>query len=209
MIGYMLELIATRRRDGGEGDAVSYLLDAELDGEPLTDDEIARMLFLLMIAGIDTTWSAIGFCLWHLAAHPEDRRRLVADPSLVPSAVEEFLRAYSPVWVARITGEDAEVNGCPIDTGDWAVMAYPSANRDPEMFDRADEVLIDRQENRHAAFGLGVHRCLGSNLARLEMVIAIEMFLDQFPEFELTDPDAVTFSAGNVRGPRAIPIRIG
>ena len=208
MIGYMLQLIETRRREGGEGDIVSYLLEAELDGEPLSDDEMSRMLFLVMIAGIDTTWSAIGFCLLHLATHPEDRRRLIADPSLVPSAVEEFLRAYSPVWVARVTGEDAEVNGCPINAGDWAVMAYPSANRDPEMFERADEVLIDRQENRHAAFGLGVHRCLGSNLARLEMGIAIEMFLDQFPDFELGDPDAVTYSAGNVRGPRAIPVRI-
>ncbi len=205
---YMQGLIDARRRDGYGEDVVSYLMQHDADGVRLTDDEIARMLFLIMIAGIDTTWSAIGFSLLHLATHPEDRRRLVAEPDLVPSAVEEFLRAYSPVFVARVTGADAEVNGCPVDAGQWTMLSYPSANRDPEAFERADEVLIDRQENRHAAFGLGVHRCLGSNLARLEMCIAIEMFMEQFPDFELTDPDAVRYSAGLVRGPRVIPVRV-
>ena len=209
MLQYMLELIETRRANPLDDDLTTYLLHHEVDGEFLTDEEMSRMLFLILIAGIDTTWSAIGSSLLHLATHPEDRRRLVADPSLIPTAVEEFLRAYSPVMVARVTEDDAEVNGCPIDKGRWTVLAYPSANRDPEMFERADEVLIDRQENRHAAFGLGVHRCLGSNLARMEMVIAIEMFLERFPEFELTDPDEVTYSSGIVRGPRRIPITIG
>ena len=88
------------------------------------------------------------------------------------------------------------------------MLAFPSANRDPELFDRPDEVLIDREENRHSAFGLGVHRCLGSNLARLEMQIALEMWMERFPEVELTDISAVTYSAGHDRGPRAIPIRI-
>ena len=208
MLEYLLALIQERRENPGEVDLTSYLLEHEIDGELLSDDEMSRMLFLILIAGIDTTWSAIGFSLHHLASHPEDRARLRDDPSLVPSAVEEFLRAYSPVWVARVTGEDAEVNGCPVREGDWTVLAYPSANRDPALFERADEVLIDRQENRHAAFGLGVHRCLGSNLARMEMVIAIEMWMERFPDFELVDPDAVTYSAGNVRGPRHIPVRI-
>ena len=209
IIDYMLDLITERRRTGGEGDLVSFMLQHEIDGQLLTDDQMARMLFLLLLAGIDTTWSAIGSSMLHLATHPEDRRRLAADPSLVPSAVEEFLRAYSPVWVARVTEADTEVGGCPISAGDWTVMSYPSANRDPDMFDRADEVLIDREENRHAAFGLGIHRCLGSNLARLEMVIAIEMWMERYPEFELVDPEAVTYSSGNVRGPRAIPVRLG
>ena len=88
------------------------------------------------------------------------------------------------------------------------MLAFPSANRDPDLFDRPDEVLIDREENRHSAFGLGVHRCLGSNLARLEMQIALEMWMGQFPNFELTDESAVTYSAGHVRGPRSVPIRI-
>ena len=88
------------------------------------------------------------------------------------------------------------------------MLAYPSANRDPEAYDRPDDVLIDRGANRHSAFGLGVHRCLGSNLARLEMQVAIEMWMERFPDFELIDPDAVTYSAGLIRGPRAVPVRI-
>jgi cytochrome P450 len=91
---------------------------------------------------------------------------------------------------------------------DWILLSFPAANRDPEMFDRADEVLIDREANRHAAFGLGIHRCLGSNLARLEMTVALEEWLRRFPKFELVDPASVTFSQGQVRGPRSLPIRI-
>ena len=133
---------------------------------------------------------------------------MVENKDLIPTAVEEFLRAYSPVFIARVAEEDTEVSGCPVSAGEWTVLAFPSANRDPELFDRPDEVLIDREENRHSAFGLGAHRCLGSNLARLEMQVALEMWVQQFPDFELTDAGAVTYSAGHVRGPRAIPIKI-
>lgn len=209
MIEYMENLIATRRGEPRGDDMVSYLLDQTLDGEHLSDDEITRILFLILIAGIDTTWSAIGFCLHHLATHDDDRRRLAADPSLMSTAVEEFLRMYSPVFIARQVTQDAEIHGCPVPAGEWAVLAYPSANRDPDAFEQADEFVIDRQVNRHSAFGLGVHRCLGSNLARLEMNIAVEMWLEQFPEFTLGDPGAVTYSAGHVRGPRRIPLTIG
>ena len=208
MMDYMLGLISDRRRAGGDGDLVQYLLEQRVDGQELSDDEMARTLFLLLIAGIDTTWSALGFCLLHLATHPEDRHRLASDPSLLPTAVEEFLRAYSPVFIARVAEHDTDIAGCPVSAGDWTVLAFPSANRDPELFERPDEVLIDREENRHSAFGLGVHRCLGSNLARLEMQIAIEMWMERFPNFELTDVTAVTYSGGHVRGPRAVPIRI-
>ncbi len=208
MMGYILELIDQRRGDSRPDDLLSHLMNQELDGHPINDSDMSKMLLLILIAGIDTTWSAIGSSLLHLATHPEDRQRLVDDPTLIPAAVEEFLRAYAPVFVARITNEEAEVGGCPVPAGEWTVLAFPSANRDPEAFDRPDDVIIDRQENRHAAFGLGVHRCLGSNLARLEMQVAIEMWLERFPDFELIDPDAVTYSAGLIRGPRRIPVRI-
>ena len=92
--------------------------------------------------------------------------------------------------------------------GDWLLLPFPAANRDPAVFDRADEVIIDRAENRHAAFGLGIHRCIGSNLARMELTVAIEEWLARYPDFELTDSSAVTWSAGQVRGPRTIPVRI-
>ncbi|MFT7650612.1 MAG: cytochrome P450 [Candidatus Poriferisodalaceae bacterium] len=208
MMKYLLDLVERRRAEGDQGDLVSFLLSQEINGSALTDDEMGRTLFLLLIAGIDTTWSAIGFSLLHLSTHPEDRRKLQDDPSIMPSAIEEFLRAYSPVWVARLPGTDAEVSGCPIAAGEWTVLAFPSANRDPELFDDPDTVILEREQNRHSAFGLGVHRCLGSNLARLEMQIAIEMWMERFPEFTLADPDAVTYSGGNVRGPRRIPVTI-
>ncbi len=207
MLAYMHGLIADRRQNGGD-DLVTYLLDQELDGAPMSDDDMAKMLFLLLIAGIDTTWSGIGSSCLHLASHPEDRRRLVDEPDLIPTATEEFLRAYSPVFVARVATTDTEISGCPVNEGDWVMLGYPAANRDGEAFDDPDQVLIDRQQNRHAAFGLGVHRCLGSNLARLEMNIAIEMLLDRYPDFELINPDTVTYSSGNVRGPRVVPVRL-
>jgi cytochrome P450 len=165
-------------------------------------------MVLLMIAGIDTTWSAIGASLWHLAQHPADRERLAAEPQLMPTAVEEFLRAYAPVTMARLVAQDFDFHGCPMKEGDWLLLPFPAANRDPEFFADADEVRIDRTENRHAAFGLGIHRCLGSNLARMELLIALEEWMKRYPDFELTDPAAVHWSPGQVRGPRTLPVRI-
>ncbi len=189
-------------------DLTSYLLDVELMGEKLAPEHVRGSIVLLMLAGIDTTWSAIGSSVWHLADHPEDRRRLVAEPELMPTAIEELLRAYAPVTMARMVAKDNDFHGCPMKTDDWVLLPFPAANRDPEMFERADEVVIDRLENRHAAFGLGIHRCLGSNLARLEVRIAVEEFLGRFPEFELADPAAVRWSVGQIRGPRQLPVRI-
>ena len=191
-----------------QSDLTTFLLEAELDGNKLGPDHVIGTMILLMVAGIDTTWSAIGASLWHLATHPEDRRRLQAEPELLPTAVEEFLRAYAPVTMARLVSQDFEFQGCPMREGDWLLLPFPAANRDPEVFPDADRVVIDRAENRHAAFGLGIHRCLGSNLARMELTIALEEWLARYPDFELSDPDAVTWSAGQVRGPRTIPVRV-
>ena len=162
---------------------------------------------LMLIAGIDTTWSSIGAALWHLAQHADDRRRLVAEPALIPIAVEEFLRAYSPVTMARIARHDTTIGEREVKEGERVLLSFPAANRDPSVFERADEVVIDREVNRHVAFGVGIHRCVGSNLARMEMQVAIEEFLAMIPEFELTDADAVTWAGGQVRGPRSLPVR--
>lgn len=191
-----------------QDDLTTFLLEAEIDGEKLQPDHVAGTMVLLMAAGIDTTWSAIGASLWHLAQHPEDRKRLVAEPELLPFAIEEFLRAYAPVTMARLVAKDFEFQGCPMHEGDWLLLPFPAANRDPEAFPDADQVVIDRVENRHAAFGLGIHRCLGSNLARMELTVAVDEWLKRFPDFELTEPEAVTWSAGQVRGPRSIPVTI-
>jgi cytochrome P450 len=204
---YIGPVIGDRMANPGD-DLISYLLSCEIDGQPVDPFQAARTVVLLLIAGIDTTWSAIGASLWHLAKTPSDRERLVNEPELMPTAIEEFLRAYAPVTMARLVKEDFDFNGCAMKADDWILLSFPAANRDPEFFDRADEVLIDRELNRHAAFGLGIHRCVGSNLARMELRAALEEWLRVFPTFSLADPEAVRWSAGQVRGPRVLPLRI-
>jgi cytochrome P450 len=189
-------------------DFTSYLLNVEIGGEKLAPEHVRGTMVLTLVAGIDTTWSAIGSAIWHLAQHPADLARLVNEPELMGVAVEEFLRFYAPVTMARMVKEDMDFYGCPMKKDDWVLLGFPAANRDPEAFEDADKFIIDRALNRHAAFGLGIHRCVGSNLARMELRVAIEEFIARYPRFELSDPDAVTWAPGQVRGPRAIPLRI-
>ena len=205
LITYLLGQLDARRAEPGN-DLISELLSVEVDGAPVPDATVMGMAALTLIAGVDTTWSAIGSSLWHLATHPEDRRRLVAEPELLPLAIEELLRAYSPVTMARIVADDVEFAGCPMKAGDRVLLNFPAANRDPEAFERADEVVIDRQLNRHLAFGVGIHRCAGSNLARMELRVAIEEWLRRFPDYELAPGAEVTWAGGQVRGPRSVPI---
>jgi cytochrome P450 len=208
LFNYLLDQIRDHVANPRE-DLTSYLIDAELYGQKLEPRHVAGMIALLLIAGIDTTWSAIGASLWHLAKTPGDRRSLAADPGLLPSAMEEFLRAYAPVTMARLVREDMSWHGVDMKADDWILLSFPAANRDPEQFERADEVVIDRAVNRHAAFGLGIHRCVGSHLARMELRIALEVWMRRIPEFTLAEPDAVTWSSGQIRGPRTLPLRLG
>jgi cytochrome P450 len=190
-------------------DLTTYLIDAELYGRKLAPEHVVGAMALLLIAGIDTTWSAIGASLWHLAKNPADRARLTAEPALLPTAMEEFLRAYAPVTMARLVKDDMHWHGVDMKADDWILLSFPAANRDPAQFERAGEVVIDREVNRHAAFGLGIHRCIGSHLARMELRVALEVWLDRIPEFGLADPAAVTWSTGQIRGPRSLPLRVG
>jgi len=174
-------------------DLIGFLLNAKIYDQPLSPEHVVGTIILLMVAGIDTTWSSIGSSIWHLAQHPSDLQRMVSEPELLPTA---------------IVSQDAEIGGCPVKAGDSVLLPFPAANRDPEVFPDADRVVIDREENRHVAFGLGIHRCLGSNLARLELRVAVEVFIQRFPKFVLADASAVTWSLGQVRGPRKLPVRI-
>ncbi len=187
-------------------DLTNYLMNVEMDGHKLADEHVGGSIILLLIAGIDTTWSAIGSSIWHLAQHPDDRRRLVDDPDVMTFALEEFLRMYAPVTMARMVKHDHVFHGCPMQQDDWVLLPFPAANRDPDQFDDADRFIVDREANRHAAFGLGIHRCLGSNLARLELRVAIEEFVGRFPDFELAG--TTRWSVGQIRGPRELPVRI-
>ncbi len=194
--------------DNPREDLTSYLIDAELYGHKLEARHVVGTMALLLIAGIDTTWSAIGSSLWHLARTPSDRERLVADRGLLSTAMEEFLRAYAPVTMARLVKDDMHWRGVDMKADDWILLSFPAANRDPAQFEHADEVVIDREVNRHAAFGLGIHRCVGSHLARMELRVALEVWLDRIPQFSLADPAGVAWSAGQIRGPRALPLRL-
>jgi cytochrome P450 len=207
IVTYLQGAIAERQANP-QDDFISELLHAEHDGEPIDVAVVMGMCALLLVAGVDTTWSSIGSTMWHLATHPEDRRRLVAEPELMPTAIEEFLRAYAPVTMARRLSDDVDFGGCPMKAGDRILMNFPAANRDPEVFPDADTVILDRLHNRHVAFGAGIHRCAGSNLARMEIRVAVEEWLARMPDFEVTDPALVTWAGGQVRGPRSIPIRV-
>ena len=205
LLEYFIAEVATRRLEPGD-DLLSELLQTEVDGAPIENSLVLGAAALVLIAGVDTTWSAIGSSLWHLATHPTDRKRMAEDPDVMSLAIEELLRAYSPVTMARVVTTDVEYSGCPMKAGDKILMNFPAANRDPEVFEHADEVILDRAHNRHVAFGSGIHRCAGSNLARMELRVALEEWLRRIPEFHLTDGEEVTWAGGQVRGPRRLPV---
>jgi cytochrome P450 len=195
LIEYFVAEVERRKSEPGD-DLLSALLQTEMDG----------VAALTLIAGVDTTWSAIGSSLWHLATHPDDAKTLATDPEAMPLAIEELLRAYSPVTMARVVTSDLEFEGCPMHTGDKVLMNFPAANRDPAAFEHPDQVILDRSHNRHVAFGSGIHRCAGSNLARMELRVAIEEWLRRIPEFRLEPGAEVTWAGGQVRGPRSVRV---
>jgi hypothetical protein len=198
------------RRANPKDDLITALCQTEHEGEPLPDEVVVGMCNLQLVAGIDTTWSSIGSALWHFAGHGDDRRRMAdADDGLWDTAIEELLRFYAPVTMARNAREDVEYGGVTFREGDKILMNFPGANHDPDHFEDAHEVHLDRQRNRHVAFGIGIHRCAGSNLARMEMQVALKTWFERIPEFTLSDPDAVTWAGGQVRGPRIMPVTFG
>ena len=203
------------RRANPKDDLITALAQTEVDGEVLPDEVVIGMCNLQLVAGIDTTWSSIGSALWHFATHADDRRRMAAaqadgDDDLWDTAIEELLRFYAPVTMARNAIATVEYNDdVTFQPGDKILMNFPGANHDPEAFDHPEQVILDRQRNRHIAFGSGIHRCAGSNLARMEMHVALRTWFSRIPEFTLADPDAVTWAGGQVRGPRSLPIVFG
>lgn len=172
------------RRD----DWLSQFLDAEVDGDRLTREEILDVCFLFLIAGLDTVTDSLECFFAYLARHPDQRQVLVDDPSVIPSAVEELLRWESPVsGVARVAMHDTEVAGCPIGAGELVAVLLGSANTDEHEFPDGYEVNLRREPNRHLAFGGGVHRCLGSHLARLELRVAMREWHQRIPHYEVKE----------------------
>ena len=207
IVEFFMGQVEDRRKNPREDDLITELMNAEVEGKKVPIEYVLGVCQLMLVAGIDTTWSAIGSCMWHMAQHPEHRKQLRENPDLWPTAIEELLRVYAPVTMARIVDHDTEFQGCPMKAGDRVLMAFPAANRDPRQFENPDEVILDRQNNRHVAFGSGIHRCAGSNLARLEVRVALQTWLERIPEFELVDPNSVTWVGGQVHGPRSCMVK--
>jgi cytochrome P450 len=190
VVAYFDHLLQARPGGADSHDLIGELLGARIDGEPLTHDELVSYCYLLFLAGLDTTAWAIRSSLWYLARHAEAQERLRREPDLIPAAAEEFLRTMSPVQaMARTCRADTEIRGQQLKAGDRVLLVFGAGNRDPDSFERPDEVQIDREANRHLAFGAGIHRCLGSHLGRRELVVALEEFLSGVPEFSHAQPE--------------------
>ena len=177
---------AAFRRANPSDDVTTALVTAVIDGRPLTDDEITGIMWNLVAGGLDTTTSLVSWGLHHLGTHPEQRARLIDDPSLIGAAVEEFLRYYSPSeTLTRTATRDVELGGRQIRRGDVVFISWVAANHDPSVFDGAEEVLIDRAVNKHLAFGLGGHRCIGSSIARIESQLMLGDVLARIGDYEI------------------------
>jgi cytochrome P450 len=183
-LNYLRDLIEKRRREPAN-DLTTFAVQAQVDGRPLTDDEVMGICFLLVVAGLDTVAASLSLHFRHVAQNPDDQARLRADPSLIPSAVEEFLRRYAIVTTSRFLTQDAEVGGVRMKKGDRVTCSTILASLDPDEFEHPMDVDITRAPNRHVAFSYGPHRCIGSHLARRELVIALEEWLKRVPPFRV------------------------
>jgi cytochrome P450 len=180
-------LFADRRSDPRD-DLLTQLVNARIDDQPLTTEELLGICQLMIVAGLDTVTDSLT-CFYALfATHPEHRRRLVKDPAIIPTVIEELLRFESPVpFVPRIVTKDTELSGCPVKAGDQLVLLLGAANTDEQVHDRPDVVDFDRVSNRHFGFGGGIHRCLGSHLARIELQVSLREWHRRIPEYHIAD----------------------
>lgn len=201
------DLIALRRAMPSQGDLIDAVFTAEIDGQPITEDEILGVIVLLLLGGTDTTRNVITSSLHYMALNAPVRTMLIEDPGRIEQAVEEFLRMFASVQtIGRTAMRDTSIAGEPIPAGGKLVCALAAANRDPAEFDHPEEFDIDRVSNRHFAFGVGPHRCLGSNLARMEIRVAIERILARIPGYELAPGWAYRRRGGFVHGPETLEI---
>jgi cytochrome P450 len=178
-------------------DLVTGFLDAEIDGHKLTREDICDICFLFLIAGLDTVTASLDCMFAFLAQHPDHRRQIVDDPSIIPSAVEELLRWETPViGVVRQTTRDTELGGCPVPAGQSVTLLIGSANTDDAEFGDGDTVRFDRDPNRHMAFGGGIHRCLGSHLARQELRVTLREWHKRYPDYSIKPGVDLAYTTG-------------
>jgi cytochrome P450 len=207
---YWITVLGQRRGEPAprDGDLASHLMHARFSGRPLTDAEILDMLTVLVLAGLDTTRGQLGYLFRHLATHPDDRAALIADPRLIPSAVEESLRFYTIIFGdGRKVTRDVEFHGARLKKGDMVYGLVSGANRDPRAYERAGEFILDRKHNHHFGFAGGPHRCLGAHLARREMQIGVEEWLRLIPDFRIaTDEELAERGGGSMMTLMKLPL---
>lgn len=191
------DAVLDERAQEPRDDLLTEFLATEVDGVRLTRHEILDICFLFLIAGLDTVTATLDCMYAFLADHPDHRRQLVDDPDVIPAAIEELLRWETPVMgIVRSAVADAEIGGCPIAEGDTVIALLGSANTDEDFLDDADVVRFDRESNRHIAFGGGIHRCLGSHLARLELRIALREWHRRIPDYAIADGVELQYTGG-------------
>lgn len=206
---YFAEMIDERAESGDAEDITQILINGKFDDRELTQFEVLNILFLFLIGGLHTVQGALAHSVIYLAEHPEVRKQLVDDPSLVPSAVEEMLRWESAICPARVVKEDVVVDGVQLRAGDKVLLPFGSANRDEDKFDEADTVDLARDPNPHIAFGAGNHRCVGSHLGRLELKIAFEELHRRMPDYRLDPDDRPERHLSQVKGVVKLPLILG
>jgi cytochrome P450 len=206
IVADLSEQIAIRRQSPGP-DMLSDIATLRIDGQLLSDQEAMALAFLLLGAGHETTVGGIGGMLYHVGHNPDVQERLLNDPSLIPSAIEEALRLEPPLpGLGRTLVSDAAVDGVRMRHGDRVMLLFGSANRDPIVFEEPEEFRVDRQHNRHLTFGSGIHRCVGAPLARLEMRVVLEEVLRRVPRYRIEDEALVRVRCEVSRSYRSLPI---
>jgi len=205
IIGYLEGAIAERRNALGD-DLISFAIKARINGEPLSDDDVMGVVFMLYIGGLDTVVATLGFMFRYLASHPERQRELIENPAILPDAIDEMLRVFASVNGSRLLTRDMEFAGVQMKKGDRVYVTTVAANRDPREFDHPNEVDFTRSANRHLTFAAGPHRCIGSHLARREIKIAIEEWLKRIPSFAIREGAVMPAHAGGVWGIENLPL---
>ena len=205
---YFEDLIAQRRRSPRD-DMMGYLLDAEIEGKKLSNNEVLDVCYLFLLGGLDTVTATLGCSIAYLAANPDQRRKIIENPDLIESAIEELLRWETPVTgVPRLVKKDCKISGFEIKAGELVMLMLGAANLDPREFDDADVMNLERERNRQIAFGSGPHRCLGSHLARMELRVALEEWHRRIPEYQIKPGETPIYSVG-IREVQYLPLVFG
>jgi cytochrome P450 len=205
MDAYGLKLVAERKASPGN-DLISDLLAAKIDGQPIPEQTLRGMVNLLLTAGLDTVASTMGFQARYLALHPELRQRLIAEPDSIAPAVEDMLRRFAIANMGRKVRKDCTLNGVELKAGDMILLPTPVFGLDERRFEHGEVVDIDRKDKIHMTFGAGVHRCMGSMLARVELRIFIEEWLKRIPDFQVKPGENVVAATGSVASIQRLPL---